>query len=206
MFTRGSFRYPYIVRLMGTACLLVVASVAGLRWIDDGRFNNSTSLYSISNEWLLIDSYNPPGLYLLIKCSIHYLCQFDIIIGISNLLEFWLILYNLLLLEVIIIPAAYNASCVSEKEYFVFKLCGCVMNFNGSGSMNLIGIDNEFGILLINFKFGVCFLCVFFCCVVFVVFVVCFNFLFCLSFWFCFFFFFFLNFLFFIFVKFYFFV
>ena len=35
MFTRGSFRYPYIVRLMGTASMLCLASVAGGGQVED---------------------------------------------------------------------------------------------------------------------------------------------------------------------------
>ena len=53
MFTRGSFRYPYIVRLMGTGSFLCLASIAGGTQVGDFIPTYLLIFILVLNYWMI---------------------------------------------------------------------------------------------------------------------------------------------------------
>ena len=188
MFMRGSFRYPYIVRLMGAGGMLCLLSVPGLRWAIDGmvRYKINPTLYSISNEWLMIDSYEPPGQlpinnYGVFQFHQDYQFIFVLLFTIQISLFVNVFLFWILRFESIGVSAVYRL-----VWYCNFTICGMMkIKLMSSGSMefnviNVIGIVDvrqfkvgNFELLNFIYFFIFCFLFVLCVCVFFVLFYLC---------------------------------
>ena len=164
MFTRGSFRYPYIVRLMGTGDMLSLASVASSRWRSDGivYYSSIPNSYSISNDWLLIDSYEPPGQFSIdshggvVQYQNSYFNWNALLIYVQILVIIIFISFTILFTDKIGIPAAYRLVYIKGGMMKV-KLVG-------SGSMELL-ILSEIGSYLVMYDVEIIFLILFFLCV-----------------------------------------
>ena len=91
MFTRGSFRYPYIVRLMGTASLLCLASVAGGRQVGDSIPIYLLITILVLNYWMIGSNLSTIFLFYIFNgnnMSWWYILNFDYLVlsGVELLL------------------------------------------------------------------------------------------------------------------------
>ena len=193
MFIRGSFRYPYIVRLMGTGDMLSLSSVASSWWRSDGIvfYSSIPILFSISNDWLLIDSYEPPGQFLidshggLVQYHNIYYYLDTLLFHLQILIMVKIISFAMLFTDKIGIPAVYRLGFI----------IGGMMKIKlvSSSSMELL-IICKFGnflvvykidiILVLFFFIGLFVLFFFFKFGFFVCFVFCFLFVLCFGFFF----------------------
>ena len=168
---------------MGTGNMLCLLSVPGVRWSNVMvTYGVDPNLYSISNDWLKIDAYEPPGQLPINNYGFFILFQFHqnyqrpfITLSIQISLIGNLILYRLLLIDSIGVPAVYRL-----VWYCIYTICGMMkIKLIGSGGMKLIVMNGiKFTYLeecnvsnFWNWKFNIV------CCVFlfFVLFFVCFN-------------------------------
>ena len=167
MFTRGSFRYPYIVRLMGACSLLCLASVSGLgcdEGDDDGilQTHGSSHLFSNCNDWLLGSKFDPPWMTNLYR--MFYFGEYGL--RFLNIHQWYLyILLRILLVHVL--ASFFNA--------FSILVCKINHNINCSSNVNIIGSNDGIGNSFFCLVFGLFFVFfLFFCFVIFcVLFVLC---------------------------------
>ena len=183
---RGSFRYPYICRLMGAGGLICLLSVPGLgktfqKWNRKLNFK----AYLISNDWLLVDSGEPPGDDPLIfnQYQWNQFNHFDLFSGNLNSLDFFILVHlHILLFDIFTLLAIFISPWWALiKEYFIFdgsKIVGILIS---SSIMEFMKKFNGIEFLLKFFKFGnfgVLKFCLFCCLVLFFCFFL-FEFLIC---------------------------
>ena len=159
MFARGSFRYPYIVRLMGAGALLCLASIPGTGSLNGDQLvqNYFTIPVPCLNEWLIGDGWDPPGsteiinffefsgegivpnqmapLVFTILLTFVIICLADIINGVAISRY---IIYD-------IFSRIYVITSDDGSEYMVVSRCGMVIS-----SPNLF--------VFLNLFFGFCFM------------------------------------------------
>ena len=164
MFTRGSFRYPYIVRLMGTGNLICQASVAG------GTVGSLAPIYLpivmlLLNYWLMGRKFDPPEVDWLtnkfggIGKIVLWLYHQEIFYFTQSGFEFFLAVCRLVL--------------SNDKSKGIIMKCKINLIFGSIGSIHL----NDIGNSILPFEFGLWFyfVCVILVCVfLFFVFLGCF--------------------------------
>ena len=155
MFRRGSFRYPYIVRLMGAGSQLGLASQTGFGYGERNKDGiatglNSPYIFPCGNVWLLGSKFDPPW-------STYHIpnIPFYALYGLSFLFGYQWYLYLSTRLILVYVLARFT-------NVFNIPICKINRSIDRGSSIfivgKIIGIGNPF-----FYFFCVCFFFLYFC-------------------------------------------
>ena len=157
MFMRGSHRYPYIVRLMGTGALFCLASVAGIRcWNGDAMVDRNLPFpIPCLNEWLIGDGWDPPGSTIFTN-----IFNFNFEFSSGDEMVCQLLLFRYYQLLFIIICLASVTIGITNLRYILYIQCKIYVIISDDGSVYLVEKRHGIQWPLLNEKVFSIFVCV----------------------------------------------
>ena len=174
MFTRGSFRYPYIVRLMGTGFFLCQASVAGGRQVKQEDPIHLSIQILLLNYWMIGSNLSTIFLlYGLLKFFIN-LCSVVVIELLMKMNVYYYILSKFYLTLASIYAHSslngiismfcrleFNFGSISSIKEFVISSDMSPLTFFKVIMCECVGVSMLDLVFFFNFLFGLCFIVVF---------------------------------------------